>query len=130
MECLLECPQDFEVQVLSSKVFYIGYESKYDTNELFITAIIQDLIDVFGDDFKVTFYSFENKHKIMKLELSQFKWLMSFASDVSVLKKKCVACQLDINILFVTLQTRIIHDKIWNVEIKEGIHKINQGLIG
>lgn len=124
MECLLECPQDFEVQGLSSKVFYIGYESKYDTNELLITAIIQDLIDVFGDDFKVTFYSFENKHKTMKLELPQFKWLMSLASDVSVFKNKC---ELDIDILFVTLHTRIINDKIWSVDIKKGIYEINQG---
>jgi hypothetical protein len=119
----MECPQNFEIQGLSSKSFFVGFETHHELKECFVSAIIQDLIDIFGDDLKMTIY--ENyRYKTLKIVLPYYKWLTEFAENISLFKSKCDNSKVGFDVLFVSHKLNDIHCHMMYIEVKKGIYNI------
>jgi hypothetical protein len=95
-----ECPQNVLVPGLSSKIFNILFTIpvvKSDVEEsLFFQAILGDLMEVFGGNFKISIYSrYEPKNNYngsrknsMTLEMPQSCWISDVACKISELQER------------------------------------------
>lgn len=91
----MECPQEFPIQGLSSKTFFVKVYINVKDVELYIESLLSDIMDSIGDTFTLTINkdlnresSYDNIYYFYFTINTHYIWLADFAKKLEKIHDK------------------------------------------